>query len=713
MNRKDYRRMMQVKKRNKMYAKATIFGALGLGVFSISTQVNAEEWRANTVSEIKEAIKSAENGIYIIKAGDTLSGISEATGVTIETLAKVNNIENIDLIYVGDKLVINTTDGKISLVDNNNTVKNEVPLTKEDKQGIKEVQKQGNTDVYSKNSSNSKNNNNNSVINTNTSNSNGNNSSNNGDNNGGGITKPINPINPVKPIEPTNPIKPVDPNKPEEDKKYFTQILVFQDVADRDLLFETLVLEVEELDYNPLTGISTGVVDLSTLDLPTGYELAGTQENVLTVYTSMGTSIVDIKKIEDIETPTNPEDGKELVNVLFYDIDSKENEDYEPIIVQKYINFEGKSEEGVNFGFVTISEADVPEGYELVGNPDLTQKVFESMMFARYDIKKIEDTNPVEPTTPETVDLEVHYFTGNDLVHTDKVTVELGKDGKGIVEANVPIGYEIVGEGEATATVTKDTQFISFEVKSTTPNSEKVTAEVIYNLIDIDGNVIEVLNQEPFEWEKGKEITIEANTKYGSYDLISEPVITQKVYQGTQFVFNYVDSSKPVEPTAPEETGKVNVAINFILVDQDGNFVETLQHMPFEWISGEELSYTADEYWGDAKLISEPTQTIVAQEGSVMTFTYQRDTSVDIPQWVTGLGEIPTTQADLADDSLTLGNVNYTFLTLAEADAWAEANGRAWYYYNGIDQENAWWNTWTVRMKNGEVRYSVHFNVYE
>lgn len=44
--------------------------------------------------------------VYIVQPGDTLSGISAATGVSVNRLAQANGIENIDLIYADSALVI-------------------------------------------------------------------------------------------------------------------------------------------------------------------------------------------------------------------------------------------------------------------------------------------------------------------------------------------------------------------------------------------------------------------------------------------------------------------------------------------------------------------------------------------------------------------------------------------------------------------------------
>ena len=48
-----------------------------------------------------------ERTVYTVKPGDTLSEIAETYNTTVEKLAKLNNIENVDLIFVDQVLVIN------------------------------------------------------------------------------------------------------------------------------------------------------------------------------------------------------------------------------------------------------------------------------------------------------------------------------------------------------------------------------------------------------------------------------------------------------------------------------------------------------------------------------------------------------------------------------------------------------------------------------
>ena len=47
-----------------------------------------------------------ETIVYIVKRGDTLSKIAKNYGTTVESIAKLNNIKNINLIYTGQRLII-------------------------------------------------------------------------------------------------------------------------------------------------------------------------------------------------------------------------------------------------------------------------------------------------------------------------------------------------------------------------------------------------------------------------------------------------------------------------------------------------------------------------------------------------------------------------------------------------------------------------------
>ncbi|EGP5718426.1 LysM peptidoglycan-binding domain-containing protein [Enterococcus hirae] len=91
------------------------FGATigGVALATTHEKVAAAEWTPRTVEQIKADMKGNE---YTIVWGDTLSGISQATNISVQKLADMNKIANVDLIYAGNKLVF---DGNVATVQNN------------------------------------------------------------------------------------------------------------------------------------------------------------------------------------------------------------------------------------------------------------------------------------------------------------------------------------------------------------------------------------------------------------------------------------------------------------------------------------------------------------------------------------------------------------------------------------------------------------------
>ena len=80
---------------------------LGLGFLAPTVSANEQDgvWVARTVAEVKADIQHIDNlSHYTIKWGDTLSAISEATGLSIDSLVEINRIANRDLIFANNKL---------------------------------------------------------------------------------------------------------------------------------------------------------------------------------------------------------------------------------------------------------------------------------------------------------------------------------------------------------------------------------------------------------------------------------------------------------------------------------------------------------------------------------------------------------------------------------------------------------------------------------
>ncbi|MCO5478174.1 LysM peptidoglycan-binding domain-containing protein [Enterococcus gallinarum] len=93
----------------KTLVSVIVGAALGVVFVTSGTDAHASEvdgvWIPRTVDQIKADIAKAKDNKYKIVWGDTLSGISQATNLTVRKLADMNKIANVDLIYAGNTLV--------------------------------------------------------------------------------------------------------------------------------------------------------------------------------------------------------------------------------------------------------------------------------------------------------------------------------------------------------------------------------------------------------------------------------------------------------------------------------------------------------------------------------------------------------------------------------------------------------------------------------
>lgn len=116
-------------KLNKKQLAATLMTAVLAGAVMIGSMATVEadnvsgspeeqaditNWIANTPEQISNNMAMQHintnnlNGTrYIIQWGDTLSGISAATGISVAKLCYDNNIQNANLIFAGDVLILN------------------------------------------------------------------------------------------------------------------------------------------------------------------------------------------------------------------------------------------------------------------------------------------------------------------------------------------------------------------------------------------------------------------------------------------------------------------------------------------------------------------------------------------------------------------------------------------------------------------------------
>ena len=90
-----------------MKLNKTILGVttILLGSFVLTGEVSASEWKQRTVDQVQESIKEEEgNSTYTIQYGDTLGVISKAVGIEMTSIAKLNGIEDVDVISTGNQL---------------------------------------------------------------------------------------------------------------------------------------------------------------------------------------------------------------------------------------------------------------------------------------------------------------------------------------------------------------------------------------------------------------------------------------------------------------------------------------------------------------------------------------------------------------------------------------------------------------------------------
>lgn len=96
----------------RVLALGIVVGGVSLAVGTNAEAAENKVWTPRSAEQIKAEIKGNE---YTIVWGDTLSAISQATNITVQKLADMNKIANVDLIYAGNKLVF---EGNVASVQN-------------------------------------------------------------------------------------------------------------------------------------------------------------------------------------------------------------------------------------------------------------------------------------------------------------------------------------------------------------------------------------------------------------------------------------------------------------------------------------------------------------------------------------------------------------------------------------------------------------------
>ena len=95
-----------IKKSVDIIAKEVIAGKWGVG-FARKKKLTKAGYDYNKVqARVNELVNAKKEVVYTVKSGDTLFAIAKKYNTTVNKIAKDNNIKNVNLIYVGQKLKI-------------------------------------------------------------------------------------------------------------------------------------------------------------------------------------------------------------------------------------------------------------------------------------------------------------------------------------------------------------------------------------------------------------------------------------------------------------------------------------------------------------------------------------------------------------------------------------------------------------------------------
>lgn len=112
-NREDYMQLRDEIRKKVAYNVTVIEGNKGNAVAYRTIKVNGKYIRGYGVPDYagkaKETGGTAEATIYKVVKGDTLGRIAAAAGTTVQALAKINGIKNVNFIRVGQILMMENT----------------------------------------------------------------------------------------------------------------------------------------------------------------------------------------------------------------------------------------------------------------------------------------------------------------------------------------------------------------------------------------------------------------------------------------------------------------------------------------------------------------------------------------------------------------------------------------------------------------------------
>ena len=93
------------KKSNEQIAKEVIDGKWGNG-YQRKSRLTKAGYDYKAIQALVNSMTSTGSKVYVVKAGDTLSGIAKKNNTTVAKLAAKNNIKNPNKIYVGQKIYV-------------------------------------------------------------------------------------------------------------------------------------------------------------------------------------------------------------------------------------------------------------------------------------------------------------------------------------------------------------------------------------------------------------------------------------------------------------------------------------------------------------------------------------------------------------------------------------------------------------------------------
>lgn len=108
--------------KSKLFVASATLALTGVIAVSNPTEASAAEytsstWEARSINEIKQDLKSTEDGStkYTIQWGDTLSSVALATNLSINDLVDVNDINNANTIYSGNTISLSADQSTVTI----------------------------------------------------------------------------------------------------------------------------------------------------------------------------------------------------------------------------------------------------------------------------------------------------------------------------------------------------------------------------------------------------------------------------------------------------------------------------------------------------------------------------------------------------------------------------------------------------------------------